>query len=410
MRTWFVTLACLTLGALPALSFPLSPAGAPSETSTLTSAAPLPPQPELTDKDKRQAADESKQGAAIAAEVAKTSKFVTDPAILMRVNRIGQSIAAVANTTAIPAGFGNNRVYPFTWHFFVIKDKDVNAFSLPGGYVYINSGTLAFIHSDDELAGVLGHEITHAAHHHIQALSHEQSKMNTEMMAAMLAAIFAHVPANDMANLYQGAAYTQMGILNNKYSEAAEQDADHGGVIYMTKAGYDPVGMLTFMQRLEEQEQRSPTVELGILRDHPYTDDRVTAINTELTSMHVAVTPQAIRSVTNAARAVVVPLNNQAVKITFGGQPMATISDPEGDRARRAADLLNSLLDNGLQMYEVKAENNALVVADRPILTFTSADTALQPGSDPQTLATDASQAIRKQLWAQAINGNSVSY
>ena len=129
---------------------------------------------------------------------------------------------------------------PFTWHFYIIKDKDVNAFSLPGGYVYVNSGLLNFVRTDDELAGVLAHEITHAAHHHVAPLSHEQSKMTTEMAIGFLAALLAHVPAQDIANLYQGASYTQMGILNNSYSEAAERDADHGGAIYHVESRLQP--------------------------------------------------------------------------------------------------------------------------------------------------------------------------
>lgn len=386
MKLW--RLACataglLTLGGLPSHSW----------------AAP----PALSDKDKRQAAEESKQGADIAAQLAKTDKFDTDKADNDRVNRIGQRIAAVANTTVVPAGYGNDHVYPFTWHFYVIKDKDVNAFSLPGGYVYINSGLLNFVRTDDELAGVLAHEITHAAHHHVAQLSHEQSKMSTEMALGMLAAVLAHVPAQDIANLYEGASFTQMGILNNKYSEAAEKDADHGGTILMTKAGFNPVGMLTFMRRLAEQEKLSPSIELGILRDHPYTSERVVAISQELGEMKVAVTPQAVRLVTNAPRASVVPGTASIAKIVFAGQTLATIADPEGSRAADAARILNELLDAGLQLYQVKSEDGALVAADRTVLTFTPADVALQPGANPQALATEASAVLRKGLWAQTI-------
>ena len=176
----------------------------------------------------------------------------------------------------------------------------------------------------------------------------KQSKMSTEMAIGFLAALLAHVNPEDMANLYQGASYTQMGILNNRYSEAAERDADHGGALIMAKAGFNPVGMLTFMQRLAAQEQLSPNVELGILRDHPYTGDRVGAIQQELGEMKVAVTPQAIRAVSNGPKAAVVPLDHAAVKIVFAGQTLATIADPDGDRAQKAAALLNSLLDLGL--------------------------------------------------------------
>jgi predicted Zn-dependent protease len=359
--------------------------------------------PALSDKDKHQMESESAQGATIAAQIAKEQKFDTDAADNARVSRIGQRIAAIANSTVVPAGYGNDHVYPFIWHFYIIKDKDVNAFSLPGGYVYINSGLLNFVRSDDELAGVLGHEITHAAHHHVQALSHEQSKMTSEAMIGMLAAIIAHVPMQDLANIYQGVSYTQMGVLNNKYSEAAESDADHGGTILMTKAGFNPVGMLTFMQRLGEQEKVSPNVELGILRDHPYTEDRVTAISAQLHEMDIAVTPRSIRQATDAPRVSVVPGSGMTVQIVFGSRTLATLVDPTGQRSAAAAAALNDLLDQGLQLYQVKSDGPNLVVADRTVLTFTSADSPPASGSDPQALATQASAVLRAGLWAQTV-------
>jgi predicted Zn-dependent protease len=375
--------------------------------------AALPP---LSDKDKHEAAAESKQGADVAAQIAKEGKLSRDQAQLTRVNRIGQRLAAIASTTVIPestdqqARMGSDRVYPFVWHFYVIKDKDVNAFSLPGGYVYVNSGLLDFVHTDDELAGVLAHEITHAAHHHVAALSHEQSKMSTEMAIGFVAALLAHINPEDMANLYQGAAYTQTGILNNRYSEAAERDADHGGTLIMAKAGFNPVGMLTFMERLAAQEQLSPDVELGILRDHPYTIERVAAIKEELGEMKVGITPQAIRTVSDGPKAAVVPIDHTAAKIVFAGQTLATIADPEGDRAQKAASLLNSLLDSGLQLYQVKAENGELVADDQTVLTFTPADMPLNSGTDTQALAMEACAILRKGLWAQTIKGNSPAY
>ncbi len=401
MKTWALGMTCLFVGSVALAAAPRS------------GAAALPP---LSDKDKHQAEVETKQGADVSAQIEKEGKLSKDKDEIARVNRIGQRLAAIANSTVIPesadqqARMGSDRVYPFTWHFYVIKEKDVNAFSLPGGYVYVNSGLLSFVHSDDELAGVLAHEITHAAHHHVSALSHEQSKMSTEMAIGFIAALLAHVPAEDMANVYQGASYAQMGILNNRYSEAAERDADHGGTMIMAKAGYNPVAMLTFMQRLSAQEQRSPDVELGILRDHPYTTERVAAISQELKEMNVAVTPQAIRVVSGGPRATVVPGERASEMIVFGGQTLATLNDPDGDRAASAAKKLNTLLDAGLQLYQVKAENDALVAADQTVLTFTPADAALNPSSDAQTLAVMASAVLRKGLWAQTVNGNSPSY
>lgn len=365
-----------------------------------------PAPPALSARDKAQAADEAKQGADASAEVNKTVKLVTDKAVLDRVNTIGQKIAAFANVTTYPALYGNDKTYPFTWHFFVIKEKDVNAFSLPGGYVYINEGLLKFVRTDDELAGVLAHEITHAAHHHIQSLSHEQAKMNTEMIGGLLAAIVMHMSPRDIANLAAGAQYTQMGILNTRYSQAAERDADNGGAILMQKAGYNPVAMLTFMQRLADIEARSPKIEMGILMDHPYTAERVGLISAHLAAMKIPVTAIAVREATDAPRAVVHPAAGGGEDIVYASRTLPSLSDPDLNRTKAIAAQFNTLLDGGLQMYQIAAIGNQVLVSDKPLITYTPADAVLHPGQTPETLAKAASDALRSGIYAQSFTSS----
>lgn len=365
-------------------------------------AAPAP----LSPRDQRQAADEAKQGADASAQINKQAKLVTDPAVTARVNAIGQKLAAAANAAPIRAGYGNDALYPFTWHFFVIDEKDVNAFSLPGGYVYINSGLLRAVRSDDELAGVLAHEITHSAHHHLQSLSHEQSKMTAEMMGILLAALVAHVNSQDLGNIAAGTQYAQLGVLNTRYSQAAERDADHGGTILMAKAGYNPVGMLTFMQLLQQIGDRGPKVELGILQDHPLSAERVALITAQLQGMNVAVTPHAVREATGAPRATVHVSPTGGEEIEFSGKTLPALSDPDDERARRAAAKFNALLDGGLALYQIQASGVQVLVSDRPLLTMTAADAALHPGATPEALARLAADALRGGLYAQSFRSS----
>ena len=364
--------------------------------------------PPLSPADQHQSDSEVKQGVDGAAEVAKETKFSTDKAQADRVNRIGQKLGAAANSGPYVAQYGSDKTYPFTWHFFIIKDKDVNAFSLPGGYVYVNTGLLEQVRSDDELAGVLGHEITHSAHHHIQALSHAQSKMTSQMFMGLLAAVLARVPAQDIANLAQGAGAVQTAALNLHFSQAAERDADHGGTILMERAGFNPVGMLTFMERLEAIHKASPDIDYGIFQNHPFEADRVTAISQELTQMKVPVTPRAVRLATGAARVVVQPAVNGASELDFAGQTLARLSDPQGTRAGAAASSLNTLLDNGLQMYQVKADGATVLADDHAVLTLSPADAALSPSVSADALAAQASQVLRSGLWKQTFNGQTV--
>ena len=372
----------------------------------LISVQTVSPPPALSAQDRRQMADEIKQGQDAAAEIAKSGKIVKDEAENERVNRIGQRLAVIADSVQIPQGYGNDRVYPFTWHFHIIEDKSVNAFSLPGGQVYINSGLLKVVRSDDELAGVLGHEMTHSAHHHIQALSHEQSKMSSAMAAGLLAAILAHVPASDIGNLAAGAQYTALGIMNTKYSKPAESDADHGGTIMMAKAGFNPVGMLTFMERLGDFENASPHVEMGIFQDHPEAADRVAAITAELAEMHVPITPGAIRKVTDAPHAVAHQDPAGGIDIEFNHHMLPTNSYQYIYLVPENVSKFNSSLDGGLQLYQVEASGNEVLLSDRPLITISQADLALHPGQTAATLAQAASDALRGGIYAQAFTSN----
>ncbi|MGI4789117.1 MAG: M48 family metalloprotease [Janthinobacterium lividum] len=364
------------------------------------------PPPPLSARDQKQMADEIKQGQDAANDVVKSAKLVKDKAENDRVDGIGQRLAAIANTTQIPAGYGNDHVFPFVWHFHIVEDKSVNAFSLPGGQVYINSGLLKDVRSDDELAGVLGHEMTHSAHHHIQALSHEQSKMSTAMMAGLLAAIIAHVPASDIGNLAAGAQYTQLGIMNTKYSQSAERDADHGGTIMMQKAGFDPVGMLTFMRRLGDFENASPKFDMGILQDHPEAADRVVSIGQELTEMNVPVTVSAIRKVTDAPHALARQDPAGGIDIVFNNHTLPTLADPDGSRIPAIVNRFNTSLDSGLQLYQVEVSGSQVLLSDRPLITILPADVALHPGETPQALAQAATDALRSGIYAQSFTSN----
>ena len=134
-----------------------------------------------------------------------------------------------------------------------------------------------FIQSDQELAGVLGHEITHAAHHHMMYLldkeaGHEQGDGDSAPGGGGRREAGEGNPG-DLGNMMMGAQFLQIAKING-YGMQAERDADHGGVFFMKEAGYNPVGMLTFLERLARQPQ---LVTYGIYQNHPLDDERVRA-------------------------------------------------------------------------------------------------------------------------------------
>ena len=360
-----------------------------------TATSPAPP---LSPRQQRQMQDEIKQGDAVAAEVAKEEHLSKDKAELDRVNAIGQRLAAVVNVTRFPALFGNDSVYPFKWSFNVVEDKDVNAFSLPGGHVYVNSGLLAFVRSDDELAAVLGHEMTHSAHHHAQELARESRIMNQNWLMGMIAAALAHVDPGAIAEGGDMAQMAQQGYLNNHYSETAESDADHGGLILMKKAGYNPAAMLTFMERLRDLETRSVSIEMGILQDHPYTADRIVSIQKELNELGVTVTAADIAQVTSPYRFTVNTTAGTSTVI-LGDVVCAKLSDPDGKRGQRLVEALNAQMMQGLFSYNIDATGDQIILSDRPILTVTPADAALEGADTADNAAVSIQHDLQRAVY-----------
>ena len=197
-----------------------------------------------------------------------------------------------------------------------------------------------------------------------------------------------------------------MGILNTKYSQQAERDADHGGTIVMQKAGYNPVGMLTFMERLGDFENASPQFDMGILQDHPESAERVSLITAELKEMNVPVSVTAVRQVTNAPHASLHPAAGGGEDIVFVNHTLPTLADPDGSRAKDIVTKFNALLDAGLQLYQINYQGNEVLVSDKPLITMTPADAALHPGETPETLARAAGDALRSGIYAQSFSSS----
>lgn len=354
-------------------------------------------------------ADEEKMGKEAEAQVAKTSKFVTDPAQVQRVQEIFSRLAAVADTVQVPAGFGNDQVYSFNYRVKIIDAPEVNAFSLPGGAIYIYRGLLDMLHGDDEVAAVLGHEIAHAAHHHVALLTHEEHTMSTQMALGVLVAVLAKVPASAIGGYATTAEYAQLARLNNHFSESAEQDADHTGMVYMVKAGFNPVGMLALLQRLQDVEQRSPSIDMGFLQDHPLTPDRVRAADSELAELGYKVDPAMLWKVSDAMQTRVTDVfsnGKPAVKVSFGSRTIALIAPSNRSEGLAAGNALDKLLAGGGQAYQVRSDGSTVYIGGMPIFRFTTADARLQAApTTPEEMAQVAVDIIKLGLWEVSVRG-----
>ncbi|MCX6379124.1 MAG: M48 family metalloprotease [Armatimonadetes bacterium] len=308
---------------------------------------------------------EVKLGRDNAVEHDKQTKFINDPIQLERVRRIGNDLAQAVNAEVIPAIWGSPQLKQFQYIFKIVDDKDVNAYCMPGGFVYVNRGLLEMVHSDDELAGVLAHEIAHAAHHHILRLLKEQAKIQNLVLPIQLLALVATFAgrggntAYDAANIWQA---TQLYAIakTNSYGVEAEKDADHTGVFLMMKTKYNPVGLYSFMIRLAALERRKVAFKLGIFQTHPAGEERVSAAKQLLTELKV---PLLLSEVDPSLQSTVTMLPATPKGVLFAevrsmGIPLCKVvaqgDMPAQERAKRLAKRFDQLFDTGLSTLDIQ--------------------------------------------------------
>src|ERR1700719_4204238 len=196
-------------------------------------------------------------GKGLAQQVERQAKIINDPVIAEYVNRVGQNL--VRNSDA---------KVPFT--IKVIDSEEVNAFALPGGFFFVNSGLILKADNEAELAGVMAHEIGHVAARH----GTRQATRGEIAQLGMIPLIF--MGGWTGYGIYQAASVlVPVGFL--KFSRAMESEADLLGLEYMYKAGYDPTAFVDFFEKIETLEKRKPGTVAKVFSTHPPTDSRIQA-------------------------------------------------------------------------------------------------------------------------------------
>jgi predicted Zn-dependent protease len=213
------------------------------------------------------AQDERELGKKLMLYVREHYEIIEDPSIANYVQRVGQRIVA-----GIPS-------LPFAFHFYVIKEEVYNAFAGPGGYIFINSGLLAAMESEEELAGIIAHEVSHVLCHHISKQMQKAKKINIATMAGVLAAIFLGGGAETTTAMATGSVAAGQSLAL-KYSREHEVEADQVGMKYLVKAGYGGEGLLRVLGEIRSTRWFGPEDVPTYLTTHPAVEARMAYLDT----------------------------------------------------------------------------------------------------------------------------------
>lgn len=356
----------------------------PPSTAPPTEAAEV----ELTPQEKR----EAERGKAAAEAIEKEFGVVEEAPQLPRIVQIVEELRPLT------------RKPRQCYQVRVLDTKAINAFSLPGGYLYFTQGLAEAMESDDEIAAVLGHEMAHICLDHARKLGGKEAQYNKVLVPLILASVLA-----DSESLNPGAiaAIGQLVAQDalNHYGREAELEADREAVDCLHRSGrYHPVAVLTVIEGLARIEASRPRVEMGVLQTHPEADARIAAIISRLQELKVPVERRRVtRSLVASAGAITrnereigeLRLNDRVVcepAAEFEGRsPVA--------RAQQSAETLNTLLLADLQLLEIavlEAEVGTTISGNgEAILTITSEDAAFHE-STVEELARRAMDAIRR--------------
>lgn len=233
--------------------------------------------PTLGDAADMSSSAERRMGERIARELYRDPDYIDDPVLAEYVQGIWQPLLAAARARGDLSSELDER---FAWELVLGRDRAVNAFALPGGYFGVHLGLIAVVSSRDELASVLGHELSHVTQRHISRLISKQSQQAPWMLGAMILGVLAASKNVDAGNalIVGGQAVAAQSQLN--FSRDMEREADRVGFGVMTQAGFDGHGFVSLFDKLQQASRLNDTGAYPYLRSHPLTTERIADMQT----------------------------------------------------------------------------------------------------------------------------------
>ena len=203
---------------------------------------------------------EIKIGEAVSHQIEQEYKVIHDLDVNERLERILERLVEVSDR------------HDLVYFIKALEDDLINAVSLPGGYIYVFKGLLDKVKSDDELAGVIAHE-----------LGHITAKHGIKRVQSSYGALLAQILATQTNANVAGGVQLALASLFMEYSQADEYEADRLSVKYLKKAGYDPLGALGVLRKLKEEQEKADPQPFSYWRTHPHISKRIAVVNQEIT-------------------------------------------------------------------------------------------------------------------------------
>ncbi len=211
--------------------------------------------------------DERQLGEQLMRRVRGDNSFMNDPETTDYLNRLGYRLVAAADPS------------PYDFFFFPIRNKTLNAFALPGGFIAVHSGLVVAAQTESELAGVIGHEIGHVTQRHIaRMLTQSEGSLAMTIGSVLLALLAARAGGSSGGDAAMGIMMgTQAAMLSKQlgYSRDAEREADRVGLMSLENAGFDPHGMEDFFERLQKNNRWYESASTAYISTHPLTGERI---------------------------------------------------------------------------------------------------------------------------------------
>ncbi len=317
---------------------------------------------------------EAALGKKVCEEIEKECKPLDDKQAVARLNTIANWIAPLTQRPDV------------TYHCKVLNSRDINAESIPGGYIYVTKGLLDAVESDDELAGVLAHEIAHNSLYHVMKKAKQENRANIGQILGILAAIFANQRLDSSAMpIALVSQYVKTAVLNG-YSVEIEEQADLNGLMYLSKQNrYDPAGMYSVMLGFQQMESVRPQETGGsCFKDHPDTVDRVHYL--EVRMKELGIKPNLWHVIHFQSVLVPVEDGKKGYTVRLGTVDVITFIASDGGldakaRATSAMEAINACLYKSfIQQFDVVVDINentaVLSLPNDPVLTITKSDAA----------------------------------